>query len=323
MSSSPISDFMDQQFLHFNARETVDAAKAYRSHVESGGKMLVSLGGAMSTAELGISLAEMIRRDKVHAISCTGANLEEDVFNLVAHDDYRLVPNYRDLSPEGEQQLLEDGFNRVTDTCIPESVMRHIEDNFMKICAENAAAGHALFPFEVFYRLFENGSLEPHFQIPPENSWLLAAYQKGIPVYSPGFEDSTLGNIFAARVIEKKIASHAALKSGTQQMEHLIHWYIENDALAPIGFFQIAGGIAGDFAICAVPTIIQDLKKEIRLWQYFAQISDSTTSYGSYSGAVPNEKITWCKLGVDTPKFMINSDASVIAPLIFAYVLGR
>ncbi|MFT5299269.1 MAG: deoxyhypusine synthase [Mariniblastus sp.] len=323
MSESPITDFMNQQFLHFNARETVDAAKAYRNHLEAGGKMLVSLAGAMSTAELGISLAQMIREDKVHAISCTGANLEEDVFNLIAHNDYRLVPNYRDLSPADEVALLEQGLNRVTDTCIPETVMRHIEDNFMAVCSELADAGQGLFPYQVFYRLFEKGVLEPHFQIPPENSWLLAAYEKGIPVYSPGFEDSTLGNIFAARCIEKKISSHSALRSGTEQMAALVDWYLETDASAPIGFFQIAGGIAGDFAICAVPLIIQDLKKDIRLWQYFAQISDSTTSYGSYSGAVPNEKITWSKLESNTPRFMINSDASIVAPLIFAYVLGH
>ena len=163
-SPSPISNFMEQEFLHFNARETLAAAKAYKSHIESGGKMLVSLGGAMSTAELGISLAEMIRQDKVHAISCTGANLEEDVFNLVAHDEYRLVPEYRDLSPQGELELLEQGFNRVTDTCIPETVMRHIEGNFMQICAENAENGVSLFPYEVFYRLFETGVLEPTFR---------------------------------------------------------------------------------------------------------------------------------------------------------------
>lgn len=322
MSESPISDFLERQFLHFNARETLDSAKAYKRHVERGGKMLMSLGGAMSTAELGISLARMIREDKVHAISCTGANLEEDVFNLVAHDEYRMVPNYRDLDPAAETALFNQGFNRVTDTCIPETVMRHIEGSFMGLCASLADEGKSLFPYEVFFRMFEMKVLEPHFQIPRENSWLLAAYEKGIPVYSPGFEDSTLGNIFAARCIEKKISSHGALRSGTEQMEHLVNWYLATDADAPIGFFQIAGGIAGDFAICAVPTLIQDLKKDIRMWQYFSQISDSTTSYGSYSGAVPNEKITWCKLAAETPTFMINSDASIVAPLIFAYVLG-
>ena len=329
MPNSPISNFLDQHFLHFNARELVASAKGWRDHLDGGGKMLVSLAGAMSTAELGISLAEMIRQEKIHAISCTGANLEEDVFNLVAHNEYELVPHYRDLSPADERALLEKGFNRVTDTCIPETVMRHIEDHFMNICAENASAEKSLTPAEVFFEIFASGSLKPHYQIPPENSWMLAAWEKGIPVFCPGFEDSTLGNIFAARVIEKKISSHHALTNGTQQMENLVNWYLETDG-APqernglgIGFFQIGGGIAGDFAICAVPTIIQDLKKDIRLWQYFAQISDSTTSYGSYSGAVPNEKITWCKLAEDTPTFMINSDASIVAPLIFAYVLGQ
>ena len=326
MSSSPISDFLDRNFLHFNARELVATAKAYRGHLDNGGKMLVSIAGAMSTAELGISLAEMIRNDKVHAVSCTGANLEEDVFNLVAHDQYEMVPHYRDLSPADEQALLDKGFNRVTDTCIPETVMRHIEDHFMEICADHALAGKSLTPAEVFFKIFESGRLISHYQIPAENSWLLAAWEKEVPVFCPGFEDSTLGNIFAARVMEKKISSHHALTTGTEQMEKLVNWYLDVDsdrAGSGIGFFQIGGGIAGDFAICAVPTIIQDLKKDIRLWQYFSQISDSTTSYGSYSGAVPNEKITWCKLAQDTPKFMINSDASIVAPLIFAYVMNK
>lgn len=322
-ADGPISKFMQENYKHFNARETVDAAEAYRLHVESGGRMLVAMAGAMSTAELGISLAEMIRQDKVHAISCTAANLEEDVFNLVAHDDYKIQSNYRDLSPSDETQLREQGFNRVTDTCIPETVIRELEGMFIGICVELAQNGRSLFPFEIFYRLFKERALEPYFKIPPEHSWLLAAFEKNIPVYSPGFEDSTLGNIFAARVIDGTIASHSAVRTGTEQMENLVNWYLENDIDNGIGFFQIGGGIAGDFAICSVPLIIQDLKKQCRYWQYFAQISDSTTSYGSYSGAVPNEKITWHKLDESTPTFMINSDASIVAPLIFSYVMRR
>ena len=319
-----ISKFLEHHYRHFNARETVATAKSYCDHVSDDGKMLVSLAGAMSTAEIGLSFSEMIRQDKVHAISCTAANLEEDVFNLVAHTEYRMVPNYRDLSPEDEVVLRDDGMNRVTDTCIPESVVRHIEKHFIDTCEYLAESGNSMFPSEVFFHLFEQKLLDPHFQIDTKDSWLYAAWQKGIPVYSPGFEDSTLGNIFAARVIDGTIKSHSAVRSGTAQMEHLVNWYLENDSQsgAGIGFFQVGGGIAGDFAICAVPTIVQDLEKQVRLWQYFAQISDSTTSYGSYSGAVPNEKITWYKLDKDAPKFMINSDASIVAPLIFAYVLG-
>lgn len=318
-----ISAFMEKHYRHFNAREMVEAAKTYKSMVEGGGKMFMSIAGAMSTAELGISLAEMIRQDKVHAISCTAANFEEDFFNLVAHDEYELCPNYRDLSPEDEFQLREGGFNRVTDTCIPETVIRHFEHNLLEYWKEADEKGEQHFPTDYFFRLLKDGKLQQHYQIPPENSWVLAAYEKGTPVFTPGWEDSTLGNIFAARVYDGTLSTHNVIHPGTRMMQDLVKWYLEHEK-SGIGFYQIGGGIAGDFAICAVPLILQDLElRESNLWSYFCQISDSTTSFGSYSGAVPNEKITWYKLSKDSPKFMINSDASIVAPLMFAYILGQ
>jgi len=323
IKTGPISKFLEHHFRHFNSREVVAAAKGFDELVSGGGKMLVSLAGAMSTAELGLTLAEMIRQDKVHAISCTAANLEEDVFNLVAHNEYKTVTNYRNLTPQDELELRDQGFNRVTDTCIPENVFRHIEGEFIQVCQRNLDQDRPLFPYEIFYEIFESGVLEKHFQISAEDSWMYAAWQKKLPVYSPGFEDCTLANIFTARVMEGKLSGHNAIKSGTEQMESLVNWYMKTEANHPIGFFQIGGGIAGDFAICSVPLIVQDLQKDCRFWQYFAQISDSTTSYGSYSGAIPTEKITWFKLDVDAPSFMINSDASIVAPLIFAYVLNQ
>ncbi len=67
-----IRSFMEQHFLHFNARETVAAAKAWEAHLAAGGKMMVTLAGAMSTAKIGNLLARMIHAGKVHAITCTG-----------------------------------------------------------------------------------------------------------------------------------------------------------------------------------------------------------------------------------------------------------
>src|SRR3989337_1604627 len=119
-TAMPVTAFVRHHFRHFNAAALVDAADDYIAHLDGGGKMLVTLAGAMSTAELGLSLAEMIRQDKVHAITCTGANLEEDIFNLVAHNHYVRVPHYRELSAEQEEELLSRHMNRVTDTCIPE-----------------------------------------------------------------------------------------------------------------------------------------------------------------------------------------------------------
>ena len=322
--SGTITSFIDRHYRHFNAASLKDAAQGYKEHLSKDGKMLVTLAGAMSTAELGILLAEMIRQDKVHAICCTGANLEEDIFNLVAHEHYRRIPNYRDLTPQDEENLLESHFNRVTDTCIPEEeAMRRVEVPLLKLWKEASEQGKSYFPHEFLYRLINEESLKGSYQIDPKDSWMVAAAHKNIPMFVPGWEDSTLGNFFAAHVYEKR-ATLSATKPGIAYSLSLIDWYTkESEAVKNgFGFFQIGGGIAGDFPICIVPLIEQDLRLKVKKWNYFCQISDSTTSYGSYSGAVPNEKITWGKLSKETPKFVIESDATIVAPLMFAYILG-
>jgi deoxyhypusine synthase len=318
---------MERHYLHFNARETLAAARAYEAHLAAGGKMMITLSGAMSTARIGRILGRMIRSDRVHAITCTGANLEEDVFNLLAAGDYEIIQDWRALRAEDEKALYERGFNRVTDTCIPETVMRHLEKRLIARWRATCDAGVGKFPSEHLFDILGDPSLAEHFQIPPEDSWMLAAREKGIPVFTPGWEDSTTGNMFAAAVFRGEVPRHDCVATGTEQMVRLMHWYLANNGAADgrpsVGFFQIGGGIAGDFPICAVPALIQDLQLEdTPYWGYFAQICDATTSYGGYSGAVPNEKITWGKLDVDTPKFMIQSDATIVAPLIFAYLLG-
>src|SRR3989338_644589 len=316
-----IQAFMTKHFKHFNAAACVDAAKGWIDLLNRGGKMMLTLAGAMSTAELGISLAEMIREGKVHALSTTGANLEEDIFNLVAHRHYERLPHYRSLKKEEELALYHRGMNRVTDTCIPEEeAIRRIEDHLLKLWRRAEATRSRFFPHEFLYQLLESKELEPFFEIDPKNSWLLAACEKKLPIFVPGWEDSTTANIFVSHVIKKTLKHYDTVKSGTEQMASLVSWY-KKTCSSPIGFFQIGGGIAGDFPICLVPLIRQDLQEECPLWSSFCQISDSTTSFGSYSGATPNEKITWGKLALETPSYIIESDATIVAPLIFHYVL--
>ena len=264
----PVGSYVKQHFRHFNAAALVDAAEGYRAYLAQGGKMMVTLAGAMSTAELGLSFAEMIRQDKVHLIVCTGANLEEDIFNLVAHDFYERVPHYRDLTPQDEAELLGRHMNRVTDTCIPEmEAMRRMEKAMLDVWTKADQAGQ--------------------------------------------------------HCVTGEIKNVHTVRTGIEYMTWLAQHYQEVTKTSTLGMFQIGGGIAGDFPICVVPMLHQDLElTEVPLWGYFCQISDSTTSYGSYSGAVPNEKITWGKLGIDTPKFIVESDATIVAPLIFAYLLG-
>jgi len=322
-----ISEFLHHHYRHFNAAALVDAADGYGRHLDQGGQMLVALAGAMSTAELGLSLAEMIREGKVHAISCTGANLEEDIFNLVAHDHYRRLPHYRELSAEDEEELMVRHLYRVTDTCIPEEeAVRPLEKALLDEWKHADDNGKPEFPHEFLYRILLAGTLKDYYQIDPKDSWVLAAAQKDLPLFVPGWEDSTLGNTFASHVIseKKEIKNVHTVRSGIEYMVELANWYETTCREHSIGFFQIGGGIAGDFPICVVPMLEQSLKRhDIPPWGYFCQISDSTTSYGSYSGAVPNEKITWGKLSAATPRFIVESDATIVAPLIFACVLGK
>ena len=322
--SSPIKNFIKTHYRHFNAAALLDAAEDYKKLIDSGGKMFLTMGGAMSTAELGVSLAEMIRQDKVQAISCTGANLEEDIFNLVAHDYYKRIPNYRELTALDEKELLNKKLNRVTDTCIPEEeAVRRLESKILPRWKNADENKEEKFPHQYLYDILLNGDLEEYYQIDPKDSWLFAAARKNLPIFVPGWEDSTLGNMFASQLILKQIKNTKTVKGGIDYMVDLASWYESTTAKNPLGFFQIAGGISGDFPICVVPMLEQDmLRSDVKKWAYFCQISDSTTSYGSYSGAVPNEKITWGKLETDTPKHVIESDATIVAPLVFAYVLG-
>jgi deoxyhypusine synthase len=321
MTKGPISQFIEKYYLHFNSAALVDAAKAYEKQLQDGAKMMVTLAGAMSTAEIGKIFAEMIRKDKLQIISCTGANLEEDIMNLVAHSHYERVPNYRDLTPQQEWDLLERGLNRVTDTCIPEhEAFRRLQKHIYKIWKEADDKGERYFPHEFMYKMLLSGVLEEYYEIDLKDSWMYAAAEKNLPIIVPGWEDSTMGNIFASYVIKGELKA-STMKSGIEYMTYLADWYSKNSGNG-VGFFQIGGGIAGDFPICVVPMLYQDMEMhDVPFWSYFCQISDSTTSYGSYSGAVPNEKITWGKLDINTPKFIIESDATIVAPLIFAYLL--
>ncbi len=311
------SKFVRRNYHHFNALVLKDATMAYKKLLDDGGKMFVSMAGAMSTGRLGISLAAMIRKGYVSGLSVTGANLEEDVFNLVANKEYIAVPDYRDITPEDNKKMLDKKLNRVTDVAIPATGMKEVED---VIIDSWKSAKEPKFPHEFLCEILLAGKLKKYYQIPEEESWLLAAAEMDIPIVTPGWEDSTLGNVYTA-LVRKQEVDLKMLKTGIEAMNYLADWYLKEKSKK--GFFQIGGGIAGDFSICVVPFLKQDCGlKDTKWWDYFCQITDAVCSYGGYSGATPNEKITWDKLGIKTPKFVIESDASIVVPLIFDSILG-
>jgi len=316
----PTLNFLLTHYQNFNARALKNATVAYWRHIEGGGKMFWAVAGAMSSAQLGLSLAPAIREGLIHGMSVTGANLEESLFRLVAHHSYKDFPEYRYLTKHDDTVILEQGMRRVTDTSIPEDeAFRAVEKIVVPMWQRIAGAGERRFWHQFFYELVT--SIDPSlYEGDPEACWLLAAARAQLPIVVPGYEDSTFGNIFAGYVHTGEVPASIA-KSGIEYMVDFYTRYRELSAGKGVGFFQIGGGIAGDFPICVVPSIRHDLQEEASPWAYFCQISDSTTSYGSYSGATPNEKITWDKLTEDTPMFVVESDATIVAPLMLQALL--
>lgn len=320
MSSLPVLEFILRNYKNFNARVTRDALLAYWNHLQADGKMFWTLAGAMSSAQLGITLAPAIREGIIHGISSTGANLEESLFRLVANDSYKDFPEYRYFTKADDTKILKDRMRRVTDTSIPEDEAFRAVEKFIVPMWENASKnGERRFWHEYFYELIQKIPAKLH-EGKGDECWLLAAAKANLPMVVPGYEDSTFGNIFASHV-KFEDCTATIVKSGIEYMANFYDQYGELSQGAGVGFFQIGGGIAGDFPICVVPSIKYDLQKKVKPWAYFCQISDSTTSYGSYSGATPNEKITWDKLTEKTPMFVIESDATIVAPLMLSALL--
>jgi len=316
----PTLELVLRNYKNFNARATRDALLAYQRHIEAGGKMFWAVAGAMSSAQLGITLAPAIRAGLIHGLSVTGANLEESLFRLVAHHHYKDFPDYRYFNKGDDTRILNERMRRVTDTSIPEDeAFRAVEKFIVPMWKSATEQSLRRYWHEYFYELVQviPASL---YQGNPDECWLLAAAQEHLPIVVPGHEDSTFGNLFASHV-EIGAARASIVKSGVEYMVGFYDQYRELAAGTGVGFFQIGGGIAGDFPICVVPSLKYDLEETAKPWAYFCQISDSTTSYGSYSGATPNEKITWDKLTEETPMFVIESDATIVAPLMLTALL--
>ncbi|MEK7145065.1 MAG: deoxyhypusine synthase family protein [Patescibacteria group bacterium] len=329
-SPTPVSTFAERTLLHCNGGSTMQAALWLKNHLQNGGKLIVTLAGALSSFEIGVILAELIRKNKVHLISATAANHEESYYRYVAHSHYANIPRYTELTPEQETELRDAGLRRITDTFLPEDEsVRIMEPHLLEMWRGAQEKGERYFPHEYFRRLFTEKLIQPDPQANPDDCWAYATYQKNIPIVIPGFEDSTMGNIFSSYTYkgphknkEDVVLDGAVMKSGPEYFHLMYDWYLKESETSPIAFLQLGGGIAADFPICVIPSLKHDLKlKGVRDWAGFIEIGSSPMSYGSYSGAGGKEKITWDKLSTDSYYQIIQSDVTVAFPWIAAVLL--
>ena len=329
--SGAVSQFAVRTLKHINGGATLEAALWLKDHLAHGGKLVVTISGALSSFELGITLAELIRQNKVHLVSATGANHEESYYRYVAHSHYAHIPRYTELTPEQEAELRDAGLRRITDTFLPEDEsVRIMEPHLLKMWQDAQRKGERYFPHEYFRRLFVKKLIKPDPKANPKDCWTYAAYQKNVPIVIPGFEDSTMGNIFASytyagkyRPNKKIVLDPTIMKTGVEYFTWLYDWYMKESKNHPIAFLQLGGGIAADFPICVVPSIKHDLglHNKVRDWAGFIEIGSSPMSFGSYSGAGGKEKITWDKLSTKSYYQIIQSDVTVVFPWIAAVLL--
>jgi deoxyhypusine synthase len=330
-SSKAVTAFAERTLNHCNGGATLQAAHWLNKHLASGGKLVVTLAGALSSFQVGVMLAELIRRNKVHLVSATGANHEESYYRYVAHSHYAYIPRYTELTPTQEAELRDAGLRRITDTFLPEEEsVRIMEPHLLKMWKAAEKAGESYYPHEYFRRLFKERLITPDKVANPADCWVHAAYEKNIPIVIPGFEDSTMGNIFASYTYNgphkqkgSTTVSPYVMKGGIDYFHLMYDWYLKESKKHPIAFLQLGGGIAADFPICVVPSIKHDLHlTEARDWAGFIEIGSSPMSYGSYSGAGGKEKITWDKLSTESYYQIIQSDVTVAFPWIAAVLLG-
>lgn len=327
----PVSAFAQKTLTNINAGATMQTALWLKNHLKKGGKIIVTLAGALSSFQIGVMLAELIRKNKVHLVSATAANHEESYYRYAAHSHYAYIPRYTELTPKQEAELRDAGLRRITDTFLPEDEsVRIMEPHLLKMWQEAENTGEKYFPHEYFRRLFSEKLIKPDPKANPLDCWAYAAFQQNIPIVVPGFEDSTMGNIFSSYTYQGRykkkgdiIISGDIMKSGPEYFHLLYDWYMTTAKQCPIAFLQLGGGIAGDFPICIVPSLKHDLKlSKVRPWAGFIEVGSSPMSYGSYSGAGGKEKITWDKLAPESYYQIIQSDVTVVFPWIAAVLLG-
>lgn len=341
---TPVTNFLADTKRHCNGGRTVDAGFWLKEHCDKGGKIFLTMAGAGSSFQMGITISELIRAGKIAAISVTGANLEESLYRLLAHDDYAYIPDYEQLTPQEEKELDHAGFRRITDTFLPEEeTVRVILPELEKLWREAEAQGRSLLWHEFFFELFERGIVDTANNPNIKNCWLYQAWKHKIEVFVPGIEDSTMGNIFTHACYggEHPFLSKYKLKEpvnplfvlhSVHYMHRLAEFYMNTTKEHGHAFLQLGGGIAADFPMCVVPHLkkdfmaeqtIEEQEKNIPPWAGFVEIHSSPMSYGSYSGAGGKEKITWGKLNPGAPMIQIQGDYTAHFPDIAAIVLGK
>lgn len=315
--SISIVDLVDRTFMAYNAARLREICQLFtRKILEDDVTVGMSLTGALTPAGLGISsLIPLIAYGFIDWIVSTGANLYHDIHFGIGLDLYQGTHQVNDIV------LRQEGIIRIYDIFFDYEVLLSTDAFFQQIITApefqremSTAEFHYLAGRYVYEREKALGL--------GTRSLLSAAYQYGVPIYTPSPGDSSIGMNIAAKALEgnslkidvsRDVNETAAIVLGAKRSG------------GKSAVFILGGGSPKNFLLQTEPQLQEVLGIQEKGHDYFIQITDARPDTGGLSGATPSEAVSWGKVNPDQlPDAVVcYLDSTVALPIITAYALAK
>jgi deoxyhypusine synthase len=294
----------------FNGGRLAEGCDLFGRMIDSGATIALTVTGAMSPAGMGGAIQAMIEAGFVDLVIATGANLYHDLHFALK------LPVVQGHFQVDDRELYRAGIERIYDVFITEDSLLDT-DAFVREALEKAprALRARISTPQLHHYLghlvLQNAAL-------PEKSWVATAARYDVPVFTSSPGDSSIGMNVAAMKLR------GGETTIDPDLDVLHSTAIVYDAKLN-GVVILGGGSPKNFYLQTQPTLWQILDLNRGGHEYVLQISTDSPQWGGLSGATPSEAISWGKVQANMLKnhVVVYSDATVAAPLVFAYALSN
>ncbi|HLW84845.1 MAG TPA: deoxyhypusine synthase family protein [Candidatus Sulfotelmatobacter sp.] len=280
--------------------------------------VVMTLAGAMTVAKQGLIVTELIDRGIVNAVVSTGALMAHGLVEATGRAHFRHNPEVSD------EELYEQGYNRVYDTLEPEQNLDDVEE-VMSAVLDGWDHNEVMCSYKLNHAIGEH--LARHAQ--GQRGILKSAYDKGVPVFVPAFSDSELGLDTALNNrLRESTGRHKIRFDPFEDLEHFAATLLRQKRL---GIFTIGGGVPRNWSQQFGPFLELRHRRlgenlPLKRYHYGLRICPEPVYWGGLSGSPYSEAISWGKFvpPAEGGRFgEVFLDATVGLPLIVAAVLER
>jgi len=303
----------------FTGRQLGEAADVLEAMARDGECLVVmTLAGAMTVAKQSLIIAELIDRGIVNAIVSTGALMAHGLVEATGLSHFRYNPEVSD------EDLYEQGYNRVYDTLEPERNLDDVEEVMAEIL-NHWDHNEVLCSYKLNHAIGEHLAKRSK----EERGILKSAYEKGVPVFVPAFTDSELGLDFALNNrIRESTGRHKLRFDPFEDLEHFAATLLRQKRL---GIFTIGGGVPRNWSQQFGPFIELRHRRvgenvPLKRYHYGLRICPEPVYWGGLSGSPYSEAVSWGKFvpPAEGGRFgEVFVDATIGLPIIVAAVLER